>query len=83
VTTDTRAAIRAAWQGRVLDLLVAENAEIWGVWNDEIQNFTTDDQQEELLNAAAVQTLRHRGRAFVLNPPDMPVPGSVAAVLRF
>jgi hypothetical protein len=84
VTTDARNAIRAAWQGRVLDLLIAEDAEEWGCWDEAAQNFAAGGRQEELLNAAALQTLRHNGRAFVLTASDMPVRAArAAAFLRF
>jgi hypothetical protein len=40
-------------------------------------------RREELLNAAALQTIRHGGRAFVLDERDMPVKAAAAAVFRF
>ncbi len=83
VATDAPTAIQAARLGRVLDFLIAENAECWGTWNAETQEVTTGSKQEELLNAAALQTLRHGGRAFVVKASDMPVPAEVAAFLRF
>jgi hypothetical protein len=39
--------------------------------------------REDLLNAAAIQNLRHGGRAFVVKAPEMPVAAEVAAFLRF
>lgn len=39
--------------------------------------------REELLNAAALQTLRHNRRAVVLKEADMPVDAGVAALLRY
>jgi hypothetical protein len=82
-STDPRTVVQAAFQGRVLDLLVADNAEYWGAWNGETQDVDTGNRREELLNAAALETLRHNGRAFVLNESDMPVKGAVAALFRF
>jgi Bacterial archaeo-eukaryotic release factor family 3 len=83
VATDAPTAIQAARLGRVLDFLIAEGAESWGVWNAETAGVTSASKREELLNAAALQTLRHGGRAFVVKAPDMPVPAEVAAFLRF
>jgi Bacterial archaeo-eukaryotic release factor family 3 len=83
VATDKPAAIQAARLGHVLDFLIAEGAESWGVWNAETPGVTSGSKREELLNAAALQTLRHGGRAFVVKAPDMPVPAEVAAFLRF
>jgi hypothetical protein len=82
VTTDASDAIQAARLGRVMDFLIAENAETWGIWNTETQD-AAGSKQEELLNAAALQTLRHGGRAFVVKASDMPESAGVAAVLRF
>jgi len=83
VATDASTAIRAGWQGRVSGLFVAENAEQRGAWNEQTQDIETDDSGEDLLNAAALQTVRHGGRAFVLSRSEMPVPAEVVAVLRF
>jgi hypothetical protein len=82
-STDPRTVVQAAFQGRVLDLLVADNAEYWGAWNEETQHVDTGNRREELLNAAALQTLQHNGRAFVLKESDMPVKSAVAAFFRF
>ena len=62
--------INAAREGRVADLLFSDGAESPGAADD-------------LLNAAALQTLLHGGRAFVLDEKEMPVAGDVAAVLRY
>ena len=83
VATDAPTAIQAARLGRVLDFLIAENAENWGTWNAETPGVDSSSKREELLNAAALQTLRHGGRAFVVKASDMPVPAEVAAFLRF
>jgi hypothetical protein len=83
VATEAATAIQAARLGRVLDFLIAEGAENWGAWNAETYEVSTGGKQEELLNAAALQTLRHGGRAFVVKAPDMPVRAEVAAFLRF
>jgi hypothetical protein len=38
---------------------------------------------EELLNAAALQTFGHDGRAFVLDGSEMPVKAPVVALFRY
>jgi hypothetical protein len=83
VSTDAPAVIKAAWQSRVLELFISEKAEQRGMWNEQTQDIESGDRGEDLLNAAALQTVRHGGRAFVLNASEMPVPAEVAAVLRF
>ena len=80
---DPRAIVQAAFQGRVLDLLVAADAEYWGAWNQEIQDVDTGSPEKELLNAASLQTLRHGGNAFVVKASDMPVKAGAAALFRF
>jgi len=82
-STDPRTVVQAAFQGRVLDLLVADNAEYWGAWNEGTQDVDTGNRREELLNTAALQTLQHNGHAFVLKESDMPVKAAVAAFFRF
>ena len=81
-STDPRAIVQAAFQGRVMDLVIAANAEVRGAWNEQTQEAEAGGS-EELLNAAALETIRHGGRAFVLNEADMPVKSAAAAVFRF
>jgi hypothetical protein len=81
-STDPRTVVQAAFQGRVLDLVIAANAEYFGVWNEDTQNVEAG-HREELLNAAALQTIRQGGRAFVLDEQDMPVKAPAAAVFRY
>lgn len=83
VSSDAYEVIKAAWQGRVADLFLREGAEIRGAWNEETQEVDTGQPREDLLNAAALQTVLHGGRAFVLEGKDMPIETEVAAVLRF
>jgi hypothetical protein len=75
--------IKSAWEGRVADLFMSETAEVTGKWNDEAHGVESGRFGEDLLNAAALQTVLHGGRAFMLEVKDMPVPHDVAAVLRF
>jgi hypothetical protein len=81
-STDPRTIVQAAFEGRVLDLVIAANAEYFGVWNEETYSVEAG-RREELLNAAALQTIRHGGQAFVLDERDMPVKADAAAVFRF
>jgi hypothetical protein len=83
VATDAHTAIQAARLGRVMDFLIAESAEDWGTWDAETPDVISGRKREELLNAGALQTVRHGGRAFVVKAPDMPVAAEVAAFLRF
>jgi hypothetical protein len=62
--------INAAREGRVADLFFSDGSE-------------SPAAAEDLLNAAALRTLLHGRRAFVLEKKEMPVAGDVAAVLRY
>jgi hypothetical protein len=83
VSSDAHAVIQAAWEGRVAELFFLESAELRGAWNEETHEIQTGDPREDLLNAAALETVRHGGRAFALDEKDMPRPREVVAVLRF
>lgn len=82
-STDPRAVVQGAFQGRVRDLLVAGDAGYWGVWNEETQDVDSENRREELLNAASLETLRHDGRAFAVEESDLPVKVRAAALFRF
>jgi hypothetical protein len=78
--------VKAAFESRVSDLLLADDAEYWGAWNEETFEIQTDPRdgiREDLLNTAALQTLLHGGRAFGLQRQDMPEKAETAALLRF
>ncbi len=81
--SDAHQVIKAAWEGRVADLFFSEGAEIRGLWNEETFDLDTRNPREDLLNAAALQTLLHGGRAFELDSTEMPAAREVVAVLRF
>jgi hypothetical protein len=82
MTTDANEIIKAAFEGRVANLFMKDSAERLGVW-DEAAFEPRLGKGEDLLNAAAVETIRHGGRAFELTNGYMPVPNEIAAVLRF
>lgn len=81
-STDPRTVIQAAFEGRVSDLAIAADAEYRGAWNAETREVEADGS-DELLNAAALHTIQHRGRVFVVDAEDMPVKAPAAAVFRF
>ena len=83
VVSDVRAVIKAAWEGRVSDLFVSERAEFRGAWNPETLEADPTDPREDLLNAAALQTLLQGGEAFSLEEKEMPDGRDAIAVLRF
>jgi hypothetical protein len=75
--------VKAAFQGRVAHLFAAENAQTPGVINRETLTLGNGGPSEDLVNAAALQTIAYGGDVFLLNPDHVPGGGQVAAVLRF
>jgi hypothetical protein len=62
--------VRAWYEGRVMVLLIAETAQVMGNFNE--ATFSAEGSRElkpwdeDLLNAAALQTILHGGKAFVM-----------------
>jgi hypothetical protein len=81
-STDPRTIVQAAFEGRVLDLVIAAKCGVFRrVERRDVQRGGRPSRG--LLNAAALQTIRHGGQAFVLDERDMPVKADAAAVFRF
>lgn len=85
--TGTEEVVRAAHQGRVDTLLLAKGETVWGRYDETSGRVETGDASagtgEELLDAAAVRTLRHGGAVHVLPREEMPDDAPVAAILRY
>ena len=85
--TSMEEVVRAAYQGRVDMLLLAEGESIWGRYHEEADELATGEAfaetGEDLLDAAAVRTLRHGGGVYVLPAEEMPDEVAAAAVLRY
>lgn len=78
--------VRAAYQGRIDTLLLAEDDTVWGRYTEATDDITTDATfeatGEDLLEAVAVQTLQHDGAVHLLSPKEMSH-RPAAAILRF
>jgi hypothetical protein len=75
---------RAAVDGRVETLLVAESACAWGPGNGRpVLRLGSAPQAEERLEATVVATLGGNGAVFVVPDADLPDPSPTAAVLRY
>jgi hypothetical protein len=83
VSLDAQSVIKSAWEGGVADLFLSQRAEFIGRWNEQTYQVESGSPGEDLLNAAALQTVLHGGQAFGLDAEDMPEKHEVAAVLRF
>jgi hypothetical protein len=78
---------QALVQGRVRYLLVAEDAQVWGTFDEKTgtvnQHPSQQRLEDDLLDDLAECALRQGGEVFLLPADRMPTPSSVAAVLRW
>jgi hypothetical protein len=79
--------VRACYEGRVMALLIAETAQVMGNFNEAI--FSAEGSRElkpwdeDLLNAAALQTILHGGQVFVVPQSKIPENRPMAAIVRY
>jgi hypothetical protein len=86
-STNPEQILPAASEGRIHNLFVNAAANLWRNFQPTIQTLGLDvlpDQDgQDLLNLAAVETLRHRGQVFVLTAEEMPNHVACAAIFRY
>jgi hypothetical protein len=79
--------LAAAHEGRVDTVIVAENETLWGHFDPASNKLTAHGTQgqgeEDMVNEAAVATLRTGGRAFAVPHERMPRRVPAAALLRY
>jgi len=79
--------VGAAYQGRVATLLLAEDVTVSGSYDAALGRVSVGDAfaatGEDLLESAAVQTLRHAGEVHLLESGEMPDGIPAAAILRY
>ena len=85
--SDVEQVVRAAYDGRIDTLLLAEGEAVWGGYDQATDEVTTSPdfatRSEDLLEAAAVQTLQHAGSVHLM-PHDQTLDhGPAAAILRY
>jgi hypothetical protein len=77
----------AAFQGRIEVLFLQDGVDKWGYFHPETGALSVHDtvegNGEELLNLAALLTLRSEGQVYLLDTADMPAAAPAAAVLRY
>ncbi|MBD3162305.1 MAG: hypothetical protein GF346_08225 [Candidatus Eisenbacteria bacterium] len=77
----------AARRGRVDSLFVAVGERIWGSLDEEKEEVALNGEpspgDEDLLDRAAMETIRHGGQVYALKREEMPLDRSVAAVFRY
>ncbi|NJL20408.1 MAG: hypothetical protein HC895_05625 [Leptolyngbyaceae cyanobacterium SM1_3_5] len=86
-SNDLNEVIQGAFYGRVEQLFVPVGVQKWGHFDSEAMELEVhEDAQpgdENLLNAAAVQTLFHGGIVYAVEPEKVPDDAPVAAVFRY
>jgi hypothetical protein len=86
-TTGTEDIVRASFAGRVDTLLLAEGVDLRGRFDAAADKVTVSEEfaatGEDLLDAAAAQTLGQGGGVYVLPREEIPDAASAAAVLRY
>ncbi|MGG6293352.1 hypothetical protein ACQ4M4_02920 [Leptolyngbya sp. AN02str] len=79
--------VSAAYYGRVEQLFVAVGEQKWGKFDpatNELQlHADAEPGDEDLLNAAAIQTLLNSGTVYALEPGQVPDDAPVAAIFRY
>jgi hypothetical protein len=82
--TDAPKIIKAAFEGRVAHLFVAEGAKFMGIFDKGTMHVQQNGpRSEDLVNAAALQTIAYGGDVFTLRREQVPGNGLMAATLRF
>jgi hypothetical protein len=83
-STSVNAVLRAAIQGRVWRLFLAEGATVMADFLEAIgKSGKAPFLEEDLLNCAATETLLHGGEVFLVDPELLPSQAPVAALFRY
>lgn len=83
VSTSFPEILTAAFEARVAHLFVAEGARTLGAFDRNTMRMRAGGRQEDLVNAAAFQTIAYGGDVFVMDQARVPGGGQMAAILRF
>ena len=85
-SSDLREILPAAHHGRVEYLGLARGAYIWGEYDperDQIDVHEDEESGEDLLNLAAIQTLKNGGTAYAIDQEQIPEQRMAIAVFRY
>ncbi|MGB3212511.1 MAG: hypothetical protein WBB19_17555 [Desulforhopalus sp.] len=87
VIDDLESVLTAAFDGRIEVLFVAENEQVWGIFDREKRQVTVKKQDEgqvvNLLDEAVFLTFDKKGAVHVKKNDDMPTNSIVSAQLRY
>lgn len=86
-SADIKEIVRAAYDGRVAFLFVTEGGEVPGNFDEASRRVRKHGQphlgDEDLLNAAAIQTMLHSGEVFITPHNQLPNHSRIAAIFRY
>jgi hypothetical protein len=86
-TAQVEQVVLGAHYGRVDTLFIANDAQVWGTYDPDNSTVEVHPSPEEgdqdLMDAAAVQTLLNGGRVFAVAPEEMPDSAPLAAIFRY
>ena len=86
-TQDLGIIIPAAYFKRVNTLFAANNAHKWGIFDPDENEVRIDEKQtidnQDLLNFAAIHSLKNGGNVLLVDPDQVPGGGEAAAILRY
>jgi len=86
-STNLEETVSAAYYGRVDQLFVALDAQQWGSFDPEANTVETHSEAEpgdqDLLDAAAIQTFLNGGVVYAVEPGQVPDEAPMAAVFRY
>lgn len=86
-STDLKAIVEAAAQGRVWSVFVGIGVQRWGSWDRKSTSVELHEKQmpgdEDVLNLAAIQTYTHGGRVYAMPQGEIPEHKPIAAIFRF
>jgi hypothetical protein len=84
---DLEEILRAAWQGRVENLFVAVDREVWGKYDPQTEKVEIHESpqpgDDDLLNVAAMRCLLHGARVDALRAEEVPHQALIAATFRY
>lgn len=87
ISTDLDQVVPAAFYGRVDQLFVAVGVQEWGKFDPQDNQLQVHPEvepgDEDLLNAAAVQTILNGGTVYAVEPEKVPGNAPLAAVFRY
>jgi hypothetical protein len=86
-TDEVEKIVSAAFYKRIHTLFIAEDADVWGKFDEDSNDVTIEGQQkagyEDLLSFSAGHALLNGGNVLVLPPKNIPDQNTAAAILRF